>query len=110
MLPGLPASSLAALRGTCTAMHSLSDQHIGATWLAAASPLLPRGCLHSLQCQPDAASIQGQLQAQVLAERAIMQGGGHAVLQSHKKLIKAKKYPVLRAQWSPCNSMICCHD
>lgn len=86
-------------------MQSLSDNHTGVTWIAAASLILPEACLRTLQCQPEAASIQAQLQVQALAEREIRQAGEN-VASSSRKLLGDIPRGLQQVQWSPCNSWI----
>lgn len=74
-LPHLPACTLAALQSTCQAMHFLLDHETGAAWLAAASQILPKGCVDGLDSHPDALSVQARLRSQAAAETEIRAGG-----------------------------------
>lgn len=107
VLPCLPPSGLAALRGTCQAMQVLTDCDTGATWLAAASHLLSKAALGTLNSQSDAASVQAQLQAQAAIEAEIRAEGGQCghVIMTHL-LHGGPDAQVSRFEWSPCGSWL----
>ena len=107
VLPHLPACTLAALRGTCQAMLFLVDHETGATWLTAASQLLPQGCLDGLHSHADAASMQARLQSQAAAEAEIRAGGatsGRVTMTNRFQTNRSAR--VIELTWSPCGSWV----
>lgn len=107
VVPQLHASTLAALRGTCQTMLYLLDHDAEAAWLAAASRLLPKGCLDRLHRESDATSMQAQLRSQAAAEAEIRAGGAHCgrVTMTHRPHADPSA-EVKRLEWSPCASWV----
>ena len=108
VIPHLPLSALAMLRGSCRAAVDLVDLATESVLLAAAAELLPKGGLSSLPQPVSTRAAQLRLLAQASLEAQIRQGGpACGTATSCNVYAKAcANGKVAKLEWSPCSNWV----